>query len=126
MPRKKSKGTIAKELAAVIKTSAADIARQIVESYRERREQITAGIKNNEPGSTNFLAYQQALAKLDKAERDELASRGLVPTQLSIATKPSFHFHAEVSTKGVTRVFESGAEAAEDAAIRRRFDEEYS
>jgi len=123
MARQKSPATIAKELSKEIRTSPAEIAKQIVDSYKERRAAIMSGIANNEPGSKNFLDYQLALAKLDRAERDELCSRGITVENLGVATKPNFVFSAEVKVDGGVLV---KLNDKEDEEIRRRLDEEFS
>jgi hypothetical protein len=121
LSKPKSRATIAKELSKQIATEPSDIAKQIVSSYKERREAIKAGIEANDVGTANYLAYQVQLVKLDRSERDELASRGLVPENLGVAVQPNFVFTAKISMDGVTTT--KGSD--EDEAIRERLDKEY-
>ena len=63
-------------------------------------------MKSVNAGTKIFLDYTMALAKLDKQERDELVSRGLVVADLGTASTPQWRFVATVARSGAVTVVE--------------------
>lgn len=98
-------------------TQAQQIAAEIEESYRVAKERLESGLKDLMPGSNAHVKVVTAIADLERARRDELASRGIVPSLLGGARKQGFWFVCHVGAAGTVHTSAYDTQGAFEQAL---------
>jgi hypothetical protein len=105
-------------------TESSRLAKQIEKSYREARQSIEEAMLKASPGTAVFLKHVESLAKLNRAEREELAARGLTPQNLGNGIRQQWVFRAVIAKDGNTTTVEIQPGQAAPRNEMRRLNED--
>jgi hypothetical protein len=100
-------------------SQAAHIVAEIEESYRVAKERLEQGLTEVLPGSNAHTKIVEAIARLDRERRDELASRGITPKLLGGAVRTGFHFICHVGAGGSVHTVAYDSENAFTQALAK-------
>ena len=95
--------------------------RQMQREHRQRVKKLTEARDKLQPDTTTWLRFDEAIAKENRDHRAECVRLGIIPENLALVSRTEYVFRAVVDSTPKRE-----HTSAEDDAVRKQLDEEFS